>query len=150
MIQPMCRRVHYLKYPLQWCNLMYWKIPKVLPSLSRFQIGLIKVLSFNPIQFKGTLFKCQTGLLGQVHICLIILLKSIINLSHLSQVLRMRLTDPNRGNDVGKFFLHTNQLLPNQSCRKLETMKIIGVSSESDATATFRVKVSRKWSKLLK
>ncbi|EDW08466.2 tripeptidyl-peptidase 2 [Drosophila mojavensis] len=58
-------------------------------------------------------------------------------------VLRMRLTDPNRGNDVGKFFLHTNQLLPNQSCRKLETMKIIGVSSEFDATATFRVKANK-------
>ncbi|EDW59973.2 tripeptidyl-peptidase 2 [Drosophila virilis] len=58
-------------------------------------------------------------------------------------VLRLRITDPNRGNDIGKFFLHTNQLLPNQSCRKLETMKIIGVNSEFEATATFRVKANR-------
>ncbi|XP_017836992.1 tripeptidyl-peptidase 2 [Drosophila busckii] len=57
-------------------------------------------------------------------------------------VLRMRLTDPNRGNDIGKFFLHTNQLLPKQSCRKLETMKIIGVNSEFEAITTFRVKAN--------
>ncbi|KAM8713905.1 hypothetical protein ACLKA7_014119 [Drosophila subpalustris] len=58
-------------------------------------------------------------------------------------VLRLRLTDPNRGNDIGKFFLHTNQLLPHQSCRKLETMKIIGVNSEFEATATFPVKANK-------
>lgn len=58
-------------------------------------------------------------------------------------VLRLRITDPNRGNDIGKFFLHTNQLLPHQSCRKLETMKIIGVNSEFEATATFPVKANK-------
>ncbi|XP_030373113.1 tripeptidyl-peptidase 2 [Scaptodrosophila lebanonensis] len=55
-------------------------------------------------------------------------------------VLRMRITDPNHGKDVGKFFLHTNQLLAKQSCRKLETMKIIGVNSEFESTTAFRVK----------
>ncbi|KAH8299436.1 hypothetical protein KR044_001463 [Drosophila immigrans] len=58
-------------------------------------------------------------------------------------VLRMRITDPNRGNDIGKFFLHTNQLLPHKSCRKLETMKIIGVNSEFEATTTFAVKANK-------
>ncbi|XP_052840735.1 LOW QUALITY PROTEIN: tripeptidyl-peptidase 2 [Drosophila gunungcola] len=54
--------------------------------------------------------------------------------------LRMRITDPNRGKDVGKFFVHTNQLLPKQSCRKLETMKIVPVGSEHEATMVFKVK----------
>ncbi|KAH8353988.1 hypothetical protein KR067_007682 [Drosophila pandora] len=54
--------------------------------------------------------------------------------------LHMRITDPNRGKDVGKFFVHTNQLLPKQSCRKLETMKIVAVGSEQEATLAFKVK----------
>ncbi|XP_070069765.1 tripeptidyl-peptidase 2 isoform X1 [Drosophila takahashii] len=54
--------------------------------------------------------------------------------------LRMRITDPNRGKDIGKFFVHTNQLLPKQSCRKLETMKIVAVGSENESTMTFKVK----------
>ncbi|EDW01702.1 GH21590 [Drosophila grimshawi] len=58
-------------------------------------------------------------------------------------LLRMRNTDSNRGNDIGKFFLHTNQLLPHQSCRKVETMKIVGVNSEFEATTTFRVQANR-------
>ncbi|EDW32157.1 GL10584 [Drosophila persimilis] len=58
-------------------------------------------------------------------------------------VLRMRITDPNRGKDTGKFFLHTNQLLPKQSCRKNETMKIISVSSDHETTTTFRVKAGK-------
>ncbi|KAH8371854.1 hypothetical protein KR093_009109 [Drosophila rubida] len=58
-------------------------------------------------------------------------------------VLRMRITDPNRGNDIGKFFLHTNQLLPHKSCRKLETMKIIGVNSEFETTTTFPVTANK-------
>lgn len=55
----------------------------------------------------------------------------------------MRITDPNRGNDIGKFFLHTNQLLPKQSCRKLETMKIIGVNPEFETTTTFAVQANK-------
>ncbi|KAH8402249.1 hypothetical protein KR009_010707 [Drosophila setifemur] len=54
--------------------------------------------------------------------------------------LRMRITDPNRGKDIGKFFVHTNQLLPKQSCRKLETMKIVAVGSEQESTMVFKVK----------
>lgn len=58
----------------------------------------------------------------------------------------MRITDPNRGKDVGKFFVHTNQLLPKQSCRKLETMKIVAVGSEQEATLAFKVKVGKNTS----
>ncbi|XP_068147134.1 LOW QUALITY PROTEIN: tripeptidyl-peptidase 2 [Drosophila tropicalis] len=58
-------------------------------------------------------------------------------------VLRMRITDPNRGQDIGKFFLHANQLLPKLSCRTLETMKIIGVSSEHECTTPFKVKAGK-------
>ncbi|KAH8285044.1 hypothetical protein KR054_004277 [Drosophila jambulina] len=54
--------------------------------------------------------------------------------------LRMRVTDPNRGKDIGKFFVHTNQLLPKQSCLKLETMKIVPVGSEHESTTVFKVK----------
>ncbi|KAH8277759.1 hypothetical protein KR018_005557 [Drosophila ironensis] len=57
--------------------------------------------------------------------------------------LRMRVTDPNRGKDVGKFFVHTNQLLPKQSCRKLETMKIVAVGSEVESTMSFKVKAGK-------
>jgi len=55
----------------------------------------------------------------------------------------MRITDPNRGKDIGKFFVHTNQLLPKQSCRKLETMKIVAVGSEQESTMAFKVKVGK-------
>nr|NP_001286377.1 Tripeptidyl-peptidase II, isoform E [Drosophila melanogaster]AHN56175.1 Tripeptidyl-peptidase II, isoform E [Drosophila melanogaster] len=57
--------------------------------------------------------------------------------------LRMRITDPNRGEDIGKFFVHTNQLLPKQSCRKLETMKIVSVGSENESIMAFKVKSGR-------
>ncbi|EDX06877.1 GD25789 [Drosophila simulans] len=57
--------------------------------------------------------------------------------------LRMRVTDPNRGKDIGKFFVHTNQLLPKQSCRKLETMKIVSVGSENESVMAFKVKSGR-------
>lgn len=59
----------------------------------------------------------------------------------------MRITDPNRGKDIGKFFVHTNQLLPKSSCLKLETMKIVPVGSEHESTMAFKVKVS--WNCLL-
>ncbi|XP_065369346.1 tripeptidyl-peptidase 2 [Calliphora vicina] len=53
-------------------------------------------------------------------------------------VLRMRSTDKNRDKDVGKFFVHTVQLLPKSSCRVLETMKILSVNSENETTLAFK------------
>lgn len=55
----------------------------------------------------------------------------------------MRSTDKNRDKDVGKFFVHTMQLLPKSSCRKLETMKILSVNYESETTLAFNCQVSK-------
>ncbi|XP_004536799.1 tripeptidyl-peptidase 2 isoform X2 [Ceratitis capitata] len=52
-------------------------------------------------------------------------------------VLRMRSTDKNRENGIGKFFIHTMQLLPKLYCRVMENMKILGVNSENEATLHF-------------
>lgn len=54
----------------------------------------------------------------------------------------MRSTDKNRDKDVGKFFVHTVQLLPKSSCRVLETMKILSVNSENETTLAFKCQVS--------
>ncbi|XP_036331193.1 tripeptidyl-peptidase 2 [Rhagoletis pomonella] len=54
-------------------------------------------------------------------------------------VLKMRSTDKNRENDVGRFFVHTMQILPKSSCRMLETMKILAVNSENETTLHFPV-----------
>ncbi|KAI9577908.1 hypothetical protein GQX74_015182 [Glossina fuscipes] len=53
-------------------------------------------------------------------------------------VLRMRSTDKICGKDVGKFFVHTVQLLPKSSCRVLETMKLLTVNSENETTLAFK------------
>lgn len=62
--------------------------------------------------------------------------------SSTKKVLRMRSTDKNRDKDVGKFFVHTVQLLPKSSCRVLETMKILSVNSENETTLAFKCQVS--------
>uniref|UniRef100_A0A1A9X3J7 Tripeptidyl-peptidase 2 n=1 Tax=Glossina brevipalpis TaxID=37001 RepID=A0A1A9X3J7_9MUSC len=53
-------------------------------------------------------------------------------------VLRMRSTDKICGKDVGKFFVHTVQLLPKSSCRVLETMKLLTVNSENETSLAFK------------
>lgn len=52
-------------------------------------------------------------------------------------VLRMRSSDKNRENLIGKFFVHTMQILPRMSCRAMETMKILPVNSENETTLHF-------------
>lgn len=56
-------------------------------------------------------------------------------------VLRVRSTDKARSKDIGKFFIHTMQLLPMSSCRKLETLKIISVKSDNEPTLAFKCEV---------
>lgn len=60
----------------------------------------------------------------------------------LSTVLRMRSSDKNRENLIGKFFVHTMQILPRMSCRAMETMKILPVNSENETTLHFICQVS--------
>lgn len=54
----------------------------------------------------------------------------------------MRSTDNNRDKEVGKFFVHTMQVLPKSSCRTLETMKILSVNAENETTLAFKVQVN--------
>ncbi|XP_037944687.1 tripeptidyl-peptidase 2 isoform X2 [Teleopsis dalmanni] len=71
-------------------------------------------------------------------------------------VLRMRTVDMKRDDEIGKFFIHTMQLLPRASCRVLETMKFVDVKADNTTTVTFACQennilelcVAKYWSNL--